>query len=94
MIFEENDFSCHILLSEQVPSLTVWLPLLFETSGNLFIVIFCVPVYDINIKFTLALLSSRFTTKKARPKRKYLKNQNNFSDEIKIIIHLFERAFI
>ena len=68
MIFEENDFSCHILLTDEAPSFTVWLPLLFETYDNLFIVTFCVPVYDINFEIYLSFLIKPFYYKKIKTK--------------------------
>ena len=65
------------------------LSLLFEISGNMFIVIVCVSVFDIiNFEIYLSFLIKWFSyiTKKSGQKRKYLQNEKSFSDEIKNII--------
>ena len=65
------------------------LSLLFEISGNMFIVIVCVSVFEIiNFEIYLSFLIKWFSyiTKKSGQKRKYLQNEKSFSDEIKNII--------
>ena len=73
-------------------NLIIWLPLLFQKSDNVCIVMFVIQFLTSDIlKFTLAFLSSCFSTwsKKSGEKFKYLKNENKFLDEIKSITHHF-----
>ena len=88
--FEQNYLIT--LYSLDRPSFMIWLHLLFEIPGNMFIAIICVPLCDvIYLKFTVAFLSSGFPTnsKMSKLKCKYLRNENSFQDEIKTIIHHF-----
>ena len=81
------------LYSINWPNVLVWLPSLLEIVGNMCIVIFCSPVYDmINVEMNLGFLIKPFLYKIKnlnRTKFKYLKNKRNFSDEIKSIYHNF-----
>ena len=64
-------------------------PLLFEISGNMFIVILCFPACDaINFKIYLSFPVKPFfyITKKSGKNFKYLRKENSFSDDIKTFI--------
>ena len=52
MIFEENYFSCYILLCDQI---IAWFPLLCEILHNMCVAIVCEPVCDV-IKFEINLI--------------------------------------
>ena len=79
-----------MLYSIDWPSFIVWLPLLFEILGNMFIVtIFC-PVCDvINFEINHSFLIKAFfyITKMSGQKCNYLKNKKSFLHEIKSICH-------
>ena len=65
-----------MLYSISWPNWISWLPFLPEILGNMCIVIICCPVCGvINLKLTIAFLSSR---KKTGQKCKYLKNEKSF----------------
>ena len=70
----------------------VWLTLLFEISGNMFMVIICVLFFDIiSLILTIAFLSSRFPawSKRSGQKFKYLNSEKRFLDEIRGTFHYF-----
>ena len=63
-----------------------WLALLFEISGNMFMVIICVLFFDIiSLILTIAFLSSRFPawSKGSGQRFKYLNSEKRFLDEIR-----------
>ena len=69
------------LYSINWPNFIVWLPLLFEISGNIFTVTVCYPVWNaINFEFFPSLLIKPFfhIIKKSGQKCEYLKNENSF----------------
>ena len=70
-----------MLYSVNWQNIIVWLPLLFEISGNMWIVIVCYPVCDvINFEIYLSFLTKPFSymTKYSEQKFKYLKNEKSF----------------
>ena len=90
-----HDFSRKMflmLLSINRPNFIVWLPLLLEILGNMFITIACWPDCDV-IKFEIKLITliKPFwcMTKKSRQKLKHLENGKSFWSEIKIVFHHF-----
>ena len=81
-----------MLYSIKWPGFIVWLPLLLEILGNMWIAIVCLPCCDvINFKINLIFLIKPFLymTKKSRQKLKYLENEKSFWGEIKSIFHYF-----
>ena len=90
-----HDFSRKMflmLLSINRPNFIVWLPLLLEILGNMFITIACWPDCDV-IKFEIKLITLIkpfwYMTKKSRQKLKHLENGKSFWSEIKIVFHHF-----
>ena len=85
--FSRENLSCYILLTEQISfgSSILWLPLLSEIMGNMYIVITCF-LYDeiVNFEINLRFLNKLFScmTKKGR-------NKKHFSSILKDI-HLSE----
>ena len=74
MIFEENYFS---YFSIDWPDPLVWLPLILEVMGDIYIVIICFLVYDVinfEINFSFLIKPFYYRTKKSGQKCEYLKN--------------------
>ena len=70
----------------------VWLPLLLEILGIMFITIVCFPgcdVIDFDINLIFQIEPFFYKTKTSRQKFKYLKNEKSFQGEIKSIFHNF-----
>ena len=77
------DFSRKMLLmlySINWPNLIVWLPLLLEILGNMYIVIVCFPGFDVFqiLKLTLSFYSSRFLHD-----RKVIRTKRDFKVKLK-----------
>ena len=89
MTFQEENFSCHILLIDQIPA---WLSLILKTSGNMCIAVVCYPVCDvINFAFFLSFLNKSFLDMSINleQKLKNLKGEKSFWGEIKSIFNHF-----
>ena len=85
-----------MLFAIKWPNLTVWLLLLLEISGNMFIVIVCFPgCHVINFEIYLSFLIKPFSyrSKKSEQKFSYLNNKKSFLGEIKNIFHHFWKTF-
>ena len=86
-----------MLYSIDWPSFIVWLPLLLEIFGNMFIVIIFCPVCDvINFEINHSFLIKAFfyITKMSGQKCNYLKNKKRFLHEIKSICHHSQKDFV
>ena len=89
------DFSRKMFLmlhSINWPNFIVWLPLLLEILGIMFIAIVCFPgcdVIDFEINLIFQIKPFFYKTKTSRQKFKYLKNEKRFQGEIKSIFHNF-----
>ena len=94
----EHDFQEKIFLmlySINWLDFIVWLSLLFEISGNMFIVIVCCPVCDVmNFEIYLSL-SSRFPKwpKRQNKNLNITRTKRAFKAALKSIFHHFKRAF-
>ena len=70
-----------MLYSINWPNFIVWLPVLLEILGNIFIVVICFPVYDVvNFEINLSFLIKPifYMAKKSGQKFKYLKSEKGF----------------
>ena len=72
----------------------IWLPILLEVLGNMFIAIVCFAGceainFEINLIFLIKAI--HYITKKSR--QKYLETKKSFWGEIKSIFHHFWKAF-
>ena len=86
----------HVLHSINSPNFIVWLPLLLEILGNMYITIVSLPGCDVvKVETNLIFLNKPFCymTKKSRQKFRYLENKKSFWCEIKSIFHHLLRAF-
>ena len=89
------DFSRKMLLmlySINLPTLIVWLPLVFEILCNICVAIVFFPCcYVLNFKMNLIFPVKLFfcMNKKSRQEFEYLENKKSFEDKIKIILHDF-----
>ena len=89
------DFSIKMFLmfySTSWLNFIVWLPILREILGNMFIAIVCWPGCDV-MKFEINLIflikSVCYVTKKSRQKFEYFENKKSFWGKLKTIFHHF-----